>query len=144
MPLGLARGPRRVLRMESGIDADNRALSWVGMPPRVMSGVVRTPEDTLQELRGFPFASSYREVDGLRHAHLDEGEGPPVIFFHGEPPWSFLWRNVIPPVRDAGFRCIAPDLVGLGCSDKPSDIDFYSYVESLATIGHTATCSLCL
>jgi haloalkane dehalogenase len=92
-----------------------------------MSEVVRTPEEALEGLPDFPFAAHYREVDGLRLAHLDEGEGAPVIFFHGEPTWSFLWRKVIPPVRDAGFRCIAPDLVGFGRSDKPTDIDFFSY-----------------
>jgi haloalkane dehalogenase len=51
---------------------------------------------------------------------------------HGEPTWSFLWRKVIPPVRDAGFRCIAPDLAGFGRSDKPTDIDFYSYDRHVA------------
>ena len=50
-----------------------------------------------------------------------------MIFFHGEPTWSFLWRKVIPPVLDAGFRCIAPDLPGFGRSDKPNDLDWYSY-----------------
>ena len=50
-----------------------------------------------------------------------------MVFFHGEPTWSFLWRKVIPPVRDAGFRCIAPDLAGFGRSDKPTDFDFYTY-----------------
>jgi haloalkane dehalogenase len=50
-----------------------------------------------------------------------------VIFMHGEPTWSFLWRKVIPPVRDAGFRCVAPDLAGFGGSDKPTDIGWYSY-----------------
>jgi haloalkane dehalogenase len=49
------------------------------------------------------------------------------VFFHGEPTWSFLWRKVIPPVRDAGFRCIAPDLAGFGRSDKPMDFDWYTY-----------------
>jgi haloalkane dehalogenase len=92
-----------------------------------MSEVIRTPEEALQGLPDFPFVSRYREVDGLRLAHLDEGEGAPVIFFHGEPTWSYLWRKVIPAVRDAGFRCIAPDLAGFGRSDKPTDIDFYSY-----------------
>ena len=93
-----------------------------------MSGdVFRTPEERLQGLPDFPFESSYREVDGLRLAHLDEGEGSPVVFFHGEPTWSFLWRKVIPPVRDAGFRCIAPDYAGFGRSDKPTDLDWYSY-----------------
>jgi haloalkane dehalogenase len=92
-----------------------------------MIEAVRTPEDALTGLPDFPFAPHYREVDGLRLAHLDEGEGAPVIFMHGEPTWSFLWRKVIPPVRDAGFRCVAPDLVGFGASDKPVDIDWYSY-----------------
>jgi haloalkane dehalogenase len=92
-----------------------------------MIDVVRTPEEALQGLPDFPFVSHYRTVEGLRLAHLDEGEGAPVIFFHGEPTWSFLWRRVIPPVRDAGFRCIAPDLAGFGRSDKPTDIDFYTY-----------------
>ena len=70
--------------------------------------VVRTPEEDLQGLPDFPFESSYREIDGLRLAYLDEGEGKPVVFFHGEPTWSFLWRKVIPPVRDAGFRSSRP------------------------------------
>jgi len=92
-----------------------------------MSEAVRTPEETLEGLPDFPFAAHYRDIDGLRLAHRDEGEGSPVIFMHGEPTWSFLWRKVIPAVRDAGFRCIAPDLVGFGASDKPADIDWYSY-----------------
>lgn len=88
---------------------------------------VRTPEERLQGLSDFPFTSRYRDVDGLRLAHLDEGDGAPVVFLHGEPTWSFLWRNVIPPVREAGFRCLAPDLPGFGRSDKPIDMDWYSY-----------------
>jgi haloalkane dehalogenase len=88
---------------------------------------VRTPEHLLEALPDFPFAPHYREVDGLRLAHIDEGEGRPVLFVHGEPTWSFLWRKVIPPVRDGGSRCIAPDLVGFGRSDKPTDLAWYSY-----------------
>jgi haloalkane dehalogenase len=88
---------------------------------------VRTDEQTLAELPDFPFAAHYREVDGLRLAHRDEGDGAPVVFMHGEPTWSFLWRKVIAPVRDAGFRCVAPDLAGFGASDKPVDIGWYSY-----------------
>jgi haloalkane dehalogenase len=88
---------------------------------------VRTPQELLEGLPDFPFESRYREVDGLRSAHLDEGEGPPVLFFHGEPTWSFLWRKVIPPVREAGFRCIAPDYAGFGRSDKPTDVGWYTY-----------------
>jgi haloalkane dehalogenase len=97
-----------------------------------MTGTVRSPEEALQGLPDFPFAPHYRELDGLRLAHLDEGDGPPVIFMHGEPTWSFLWRKIIPPVREAGFRCLAPDLAGFGRSDKPTDIDWYSYDRHVA------------
>jgi haloalkane dehalogenase len=102
-----------------------------------MAEVTRTPEEALEGLPDFPFTPRYRDVDGLRLAHLDEGEGAPVLFLHGEPTWSFLWRKVIPPVRDAGFRCLAPDMVGFGRSDKPTDMSFYSYdrhVELAATL----------
>jgi haloalkane dehalogenase len=102
------------------------------MLPGEMGDVVRTPEEALQGLGDFPFAARYREVDGLRLAHLDEGDGPPVVFLHGEPTWSFLWRKVIPPVRDAGFRCVAPDLVGFGRSDKPTEMSFYSHARHVA------------
>jgi len=99
--------------------------------------VVRTPDERLQGLPDFPFESSYAEIDGLRLAYLDEGEGEPVVFFHGEPTWSFLWRKVIPPVRDAGYRCIAPDYAGFGRSDKPTDLSWYTYdrhVELMAAL----------
>src|SRR6476661_1923401 len=92
-----------------------------------MVDAVRTSEDALEGLPDFPFRPSYRDVDGLRLAHVEEGEGAPVLFMHGEPTWSFLWRKVIPPVRQAGFRCIAPDLAGFGRSAKPTDIGFYTY-----------------
>ncbi len=98
---------------------------------------VRTPDELLEGLLDYPFESHYREVDGLRLAHLDEGEGDPVIFFHGEPTWSYLWRKVIPPVRDAGYRCIAPDYAGFGRSDKPTDVGWYTYdrhVELMAAL----------
>ncbi len=92
-----------------------------------MIDAVRTPDELLSGLPDFSFAPSYRELDGLRLAHIDTGDGAPVFFVHGEPTWSFLWRKVIGPVREAGFRCIAPDLPGFGRSDKPIDIDWYTY-----------------
>jgi haloalkane dehalogenase len=92
-----------------------------------MTDAIRTPDELLTGLPDFPFDSSYREFDGLRLAHLDLGEGRPVLLMHGEPTWSFLWRHVIPPVRDAGYRCIAPDLPGFGRSDKPVDLAWYTY-----------------
>jgi haloalkane dehalogenase len=89
--------------------------------------VVRTPDELLADLPEFPFEPSYRELDGLRLAHIEVGDGAPVVLVHGEPTWSFLWRKVIPPLVEAGHRCIAPDLPGFGRSDKPTDIDWYSY-----------------
>jgi len=97
-----------------------------------MPEAVRTSEEDLAGLPDYPFAPRFRDVDGLRVAHIDEGEGAPVIFMHGEPTWSYLWRKVIPPVRDAGFRCVAPDLAGFGASDKPTDIDWYTYDRHVA------------
>jgi haloalkane dehalogenase len=70
----------------------------------------------------------------LRIARIDEGDGPAVIFLHGEPTWSFLWRKVIPPVQAAGFRCIVPDLAGFGRSDKPLDVGWYSYDRHTALV----------
>jgi haloalkane dehalogenase len=92
-----------------------------------MVDAIRTPDQLLEDLPDFPFAPHYREQDGLRLAHLDEGEGYPVVLFHGEPTWSFLWRKVMPPLLEAGFRTIAPDLPGFGRSDKPVDEEWYSY-----------------
>ena len=92
-----------------------------------MTDAIRTPDELFEDLPGFPFAPRWRDYDGFRLAHLDEGDGEPVVFVHGEPTWSYLWRRVIPPVRDAGYRCIAPDLPGFGRSDKPMDIDWYTY-----------------
>jgi len=99
---------------------------------RAVPDIARTPEEAFADLPDFPFAPHYREVDGLRLAHIDEGEGAPVLFMHGEPTWSFLWRRVIPPVCDAGYRCVAPDMAGFGRSDKPTDIGWYSYERHVA------------
>jgi haloalkane dehalogenase len=96
---------------------------------------VRTPDELLQGLPDFPYAPRYRDVDGLRLAHVDEGEGAPVVMWHGEPTWSFLWRKVLPAVRDAGHRVICPDLPGFGRSDKPVDLDWYSYDRHAALAG---------
>jgi haloalkane dehalogenase len=92
-----------------------------------MIEATRAPEARFADLPGFPYAARYRDVDGLRLAHLDEGDGPPVLLVHGEPTWSYLWRHVIPPLRDAGFRCVVPDHAGFGRSDKPADLSWYSY-----------------
>lgn len=101
------------------------------------AGIARTPEERFEGLPGFDFEPRYAEVGGLRLAYVDEGEGPPVVLFHGEPTWSYLWRKVIPPLRDAGRRCIAPDYAGFGRSDKPTDVSWYTYdrhVELMAAL----------
>jgi haloalkane dehalogenase len=92
-----------------------------------MTDAIRTPDELFEDVPEFPFAPHWRQFGGFRLAHVDEGDGDPVLFLHGEPTWSFLWRKVIPAVRDAGHRCIAPDLPGFGRSDKPMDIGWYTY-----------------
>ena len=70
----------------------------------------------------FPYESHYVEVLGSKIHYVDEGGGDPVLFLHGNPSSSYLWRNVIPHLRPLA-RCIAPDLIGMGKSDKP-DIEY--------------------
>ena len=65
---------------------------------------------------------------------VDEGDGEPILLLHGEPTSSYLWRNVTPPLIAAGYRAITPDLIGFGHSDKPEDIDWYSYDRHVASI----------
>src|SRR5687767_6790928 len=89
--------------------------------------VLRTPEERFSGLADFDLEPQYAEVDGLRLARVETGEGEPVVFLHGEPTWSYLWRRVMPPVAAAGYRCIAPDLAGFGRSDKPADLGWYTY-----------------
>lgn len=90
---------------------------------------VRTPDERFENLPGYDFAPHYAEVDGLRVHFVDEGPrgAAPVVMLHGEPSWSFLYRKMVPPVAAAGHRVVAPDLVGFGRSDKPTDRAAYSY-----------------
>lgn len=97
-----------------------------------MTDAIRTPDELLDGLPGFPWAPRFRVVDRLRLAHVDEGDGPPVVFWHGEPTWGYLWRKVVPPLLAAGRRVILPDLPGFGRSDKPVDLDWYSYDRHVA------------
>ncbi len=95
------------------------------------SGVefVRTPEDRFAGLVEFPYEPHDVVVEGLRMVYVDEGprDGPVVLLLHGEPAWSYLYRRMIPPLVAAGFRCVAPDLIGFGRSDKPTDQGTYTY-----------------
>src|SRR5438046_2903823 len=70
----------------------------------------------------FPFAVRHVQVHGARMAYVDYGSGDPIVFLHGNPTSSYLWRNVIPRLEGEG-RCLAPDLIGMGQSGKPA-IDY--------------------
>jgi haloalkane dehalogenase len=89
--------------------------------------VFRTPDDRFEGLPGFDFTPHYAEVDSLRLHYLDEGDGEPVVCFHGEPTWSYLYRKMLPPLVAAGSRVICPDYPGFGRSDKPTDREWYTY-----------------
>ena len=97
-----------------------------------MTDAIRTPDELFEDLPGFPWAPRFRQVEGLRLAHVDEGDGAPVVMWHGEPTWSYLWRKVAGPVLAAGHRIVLPDMPGFGRSDKPMDRDWYSYERHVA------------
>lgn len=104
---------------------------------------LRTPDDRFDSLPGYDFAPHYAEVpDGeggtLRMHYLDEGpaDGPVVLLMHGEPSWCFLYRTMIPVLTAAGLRCIAPDLIGFGRSDKPTEREDYTYARHVEWIRH--------
>jgi haloalkane dehalogenase len=89
--------------------------------------VFRTPDERFATLPGYDFEPHYTELDGLRLHYVDEGEGEPVVCFHGEPTWSYLYRKILPPLVASGRRVICPDYAGFGRSDKPTDQDWYTY-----------------
>src|SRR5260221_6253240 len=96
--------------------------------------ILRTPESRFDALPDFPWAPRYLTVQGdgglvLRVACIDEGprDAPIILMLHGEPSWSFLYRKVIRVVVAAGLRAVAPDLVGFGRSDKPTQRADYTY-----------------
>ena len=106
--------------------------------PAVTMKVLRTPEADTEGLPGYPFAANYLNVgdagDGPVQMHfVDEGprSGPLMLLLHGEPSWSYLYRKMIPPLAAAGMRCIAPDLIGFGRSDKPTERSDYTYARHL-------------
>ena len=92
-----------------------------------MAEVFRTPDERFDGLPGYDFAPNWFEADGLRLHYVDDGSGDPVVCFHGEPTWAYLYRKMLPPLRDAGHRVICPDYAGFGRSDKPTDRSWYSY-----------------
>ena len=95
----------------------------------IIQTVLRVPESRFANLPDFPWKPHYTQVAELRVACIDEGprDAEVVLLMHGEPAWSFLYRKMIPVLLEAGYRVVAPDLVGFGRSDKPIRRSDYSY-----------------
>jgi len=101
--------------------------------------ILRTPDERFNDLEGFPFEPNYVEVDDgeggrLRIHYVDTGpaDGELLLCLHGQPTWSYLYRKMISPLTDAGYRVVAPDLVGFGRSDKPASGEDYTYARHVA------------
>jgi haloalkane dehalogenase len=106
----------------------------------------RTPDECFENIADYPFAPNYLQIadtEGgeLRLHYLDEGpaDGPIVLLMHGQPTWSYLYRYMIPPLVEAGFRVVAPDPIGFGRSDKPTRIEDYSYAGHVAWMSEWLT-----
>ena len=100
--------------------------------------VLRTPDERFVNLPGYPFDPSYRNVDTsglppLRMHYVDAGpaDGPVVVLLHGQPTWSYLYRDVITALGAAGMRVIAPDHIGFGRSDKPTEATDYTFARHI-------------
>ena len=92
--------------------------------------ILRTPDKEFDNLPDYPFEPHYVEVeDGIKMHYVDKGraDSVTVLMLHGEPTWSFLYRKIIMKVAEAGFRAVAPDLIGFGKSDKPAERKAYTY-----------------
>tara|TARA_B110000444_G_scaffold217014_1_gene215792 strand:+ start:252 stop:1178 length:927 start_codon:yes stop_codon:yes gene_type:complete len=98
-----------------------------------MTDILRTPDSCFTQLKDYPFSQNYRNLissgNELRMHYVDEGSksAPVILMLHGEPSWSYLYRKMIPIFTEAGFRAIAPDLIGFGKSDKLRSCTNYSY-----------------
>jgi haloalkane dehalogenase len=100
---------------------------------------IRTPDENFVDLGSFPYEPNYHAWQDLRVHYVDEGPrtGPVMLLLHGMPTWSYLYRDVIPGLVAAGYRCIAPDHLGFGRSDKPTDPHWYTiarHTEVLTTL----------
>jgi haloalkane dehalogenase len=95
----------------------------------VAPGVLRTPDERFIGIIDYPFKPNYLTIGDTRIHYLDEGprNGEIIFLLHGEPAWSYLFRKMIPSLTEAGYRVIAPDMVGFGKSDKYISINDYSH-----------------
>jgi haloalkane dehalogenase len=101
-----------------------------------MKKILRTPHERFAHLPDFPYTPHYVDVgQGLRLHYVDEGQGDPILCLHGEPSWCYLYRKMIPILKEKN-RVVAPDLIGFGRSDKPaqrSDYTFAMHHDALVT-----------
>ncbi|MCC5815352.1 MAG: haloalkane dehalogenase, partial [Leptospira sp.] len=99
---------------------------------------LRTPDSCFENLSDYPYEPHFLQVEpgNLRLHYIDENEASDqiVLMLHGEPSWSYLYRKMIPIFSNAGYRAIAPDLIGFGKSDKPTNRSDYSYDSHVAWI----------
>jgi pimeloyl-ACP methyl ester carboxylesterase len=95
---------------------------------------VRTPDEQFHRLPDFAYKPQYVEIDGLRMHYIDEGprDGEVVLLLHGQPTWAYLYRKMIPPIVQGGYRVIAVDHIGMGRSDKPIDIGIHTFEQHVA------------
>jgi len=91
--------------------------------------LLNTPEERFEDLPDFSFEPHFIEVDGINIHYLDEGtnQAEVILLMHGEPSWCFLYRHMIPILNKGGYRILAPDLIGFGRSDKPTEQVDHSY-----------------
>ena len=93
-----------------------------------MTEFARTPDVNFEDLDDFQYEAHFHQWQDMRVHYLDEGprDGPVMLLCHGMPTWSYLYRHMIPALVEAGYRCIAPDHLGFGKSDKPLDLHWYT------------------
>ncbi|MGK0257546.1 MAG: haloalkane dehalogenase [Candidatus Azotimanducaceae bacterium] len=93
-----------------------------------MTEFIRTPDENFAELEDFTYQPHYHQWQDMRMHYIDEGpaDGPVMLLLHGMPTWAYLYRDIIPLLVEQGYRCIAPDHLGFGRSDKPTDIHWYT------------------
>ena len=104
-----------------------------------MTDFVRTSDKNFTNLTDFPYTPHYHNWQDLRMHFIDEGprNAPVMLLLHGMPTWSYLYRDCIAPLVAAGYRCVVPDFMGFGKSDKPTDIHWYTiarHTEILTTL----------
>jgi haloalkane dehalogenase len=111
---------------------------------------VRTPEACFENLDGYNFKPNYLEINGLQMRYVAEGNqnGEVILMLHGQPAWSYLYRKMIPLLAAKGYRCIAPDMIGMGKSDKPLHQHYHTYdqhcADTLAFIQKTGLTNITL